>query len=96
MQNAKTDGQGRLVHDIDAYYNNHTLLSKIQCEYTQEADGCSSSSDQNTIEFTTEPDQYIVIKTERWAIDNIDEFIELLKDFKSRFTFNHEITENKQ
>lgn len=96
MQDAKTDDQGRLVHDIVTYNNNPVILSKIQCEYTQEADGCSPSSDQNTIEFTTEPDQYIVIKTERWSIDNIDEFIELLKDFKSRFTFNHEITENKQ
>lgn len=96
MQNVKTDDQCRLVHDIVTYDNNPTILSKIQCEYTQEADGCSPSSDQNTIEFTTEPDQYIVIKTERWAIDNTDEFIELLKDFKSRLTFNHEITENKQ
>lgn len=96
MQNAKTDDQGRLIHDIVRYKDNQTILSNIKCEYTQEADGCSPSSDPNTIEFTTEQDQYIVIKTERWAIDNIDELIELLKDFKSRFTFNHEITENKQ
>lgn len=96
MQNDKKDDQGRLIHDIDTYYNNPTILSNIKCEYTQDADGCSPSSCQNTIEFTIEPDQYIVIKTERWAINNIDEFIELLKDFKSRFTFNHEITENKQ
>lgn len=91
MQDAKKDEQGRLIHDIVIYKDNQTILSNIKCEYTQDSDGCSPSSDQNTIEFTIEPDQYIVIKTERWAIDNIDEFIELLKDFKSRFTFNDEL-----
>lgn len=96
MQGTKTDDQGRIIHDVVTYDNNPTILSNIKCEYTQDADGCSPSSDQNTIEFTTEPDQYMVIKTEIWAIDDIDEFIELLKDFKSRFTFKHEITENKQ
>lgn len=91
MQNDKKDEQGRLIHDIVTYDNNPTILSKIQCEYTQDSDGCSRTNEPNTIELSTEPDQYIVIKTKRWAIDDIDEFIELLKDFKSRFTFNHEI-----
>lgn len=97
MQDAKTDEQGRLIHDISSGEDNCCALTKIECEYTQEADCCSPLGNcPNTIELSTEAEQYIVIKTERWAIDNIDEFIELLKDFKSRFTFNHEITENKQ
>lgn len=96
MHNAKTDDQGRLIHDIVIYKDNQTILSNIKCEYTQDSDGCSRTNEPNTIELSTEPDQYIVIKTKRWAIDDIDEFIELLKDFKSRFTFNHEIIENKQ
>lgn len=92
MQDTKTDEQGRLVHDISSGDDNCCAMTKVECEYTQEADCCSPFGDSpNTIAFSTQAEQYIVIKTERWAIDNIDEFIELLKDFKSRFTFNDEL-----
>ena len=92
MYKTKTDKQGRLIHDISSSEDNFHALTKIMCEYTQEADGCSPFGDTpNTIEITTQSDGYIVIKTERWAIDNIDDMIELLKDFKSRFTFMDEV-----
>lgn len=92
MYKTKTDNQSRLIHDISSSEDNTTALTKISCEYTQEADGCSPFGDTpNTIEITTQSDGYIVIKTERWAFDSIDEMIELLKDFKSRFTFMDEV-----
>lgn len=97
MYKTKTDKHGRLIHDISSGEDNKNALTKISCEYTQESDGCSPCYDEpNTIEMTTESDQYFVIKTERWAIDDLDEFIGLLKDFKSRFTFQHELEKESE
>lgn len=61
-----------------------TEVSRVQIEYYQESDSCSSNTDgQELIVFTEDAGggPFIVIKTERWAIDaeDIDLFCNELK-----------------
>lgn len=58
---------------------------KMSAIYIQESDG--NDSEYQQIEITAEScggDPYFTIKTERWAFDNIDELIMLLKNFKNK------------
>lgn len=62
-------------------------VEKVNIVYTQERDSMSPSDYLNTIEISTEDagaGKYIVIKTDRWAFDNINELVTLLNDFKTR------------
>jgi uncharacterized GH25 family protein len=59
------------------------VIEEISITYTQECD--ESSQDWQSLKVFTEDNgavKYIVFETERWAIDNIDEIVEILNDFK--------------
>ena len=60
-----------------------TVIEEISITYTQECD--ESSQDWQSLKIFTSDNgagKYIVFETERWAIDNIDELVEILNDFK--------------
>jgi len=72
--------------------NKHVTLYDIKIKYTQPADGNNDTGDdiqelrvKTETNHGSEDDYYFVIETNRWAFDEIDEVIELLKDFKNRF-----------
>ena len=59
------------------------VIEEISITYTQECD--ESSQDWQSIKIFTNDNgacKYIVFQTERWAIDSIDELVEILNDFK--------------
>jgi hypothetical protein len=59
------------------------VIEEISITYSQECD--ESSQDWQSIKMFTNDNgagKFIVFETERWAIDSIDEFIEILNDFK--------------
>jgi len=61
------------------------VVDTLSVTYTQEQD--NMSNEQQFIEISTHDGgggTYLTIKTERWAFDDIDEFISLLNDFKKR------------
>ncbi len=65
-------------------------VNKLTVEYTQDADSVHADSDQ-FLEVSTEDagsGVYYVIKTDRWAFDNVSELIRLLKDFEQRLDHN--------
>jgi len=62
-------------------------LSQATITYTQEPDNCSASEDYQRLKIHIEDaggGKFIVINTDRWAIDSIDYFITILHDFKRR------------
>jgi hypothetical protein len=63
------------------------VLMGITAKYFQEEDTLSDGFGQE-IEISAVSsdfrDFYFIIKTERWAINDVDEMIELLNDFKAR------------
>ena len=72
--------------------NKHVTLYDMQIKYTQPADGNDDTGDdiqelrvKTETNHGSEDDYYFVIETNRWAFDEIDEVIELFKDFKNRF-----------
>jgi hypothetical protein len=63
--------------------NMKAVIEEISITYSQECD--ESSQDWQSIKIFTSDNgtgKYIVFETERWAIDNIDELVEILNEFK--------------
>jgi hypothetical protein len=61
------------------------VIEDVKVTYSQECD--ESSQDLQLLKIFTSDNgtgKYIVFQTERWAIDSIDELIEILNDFKTR------------
>ena len=63
------------------------LFSKeIKVVYSQDSDGNQDNEDEHQfLEISTEDcggGIYLVLKTDRWAFDNIEELINLLHEFK--------------
>lgn len=63
---------------------------KLEIEYRQDSDCMQSDNFGQTLTVKTETDSvlsghYFIIETERWAFDEIDELIAILKDFKSKY-----------
>ena len=66
----------------------HVRIDGASVTYAQSADGHSSDGEQILrVTAHTEIDEgyFMTIETKRWAIDDVDEFIFLLEDFKKRF-----------
>ena len=62
-------------------------VNKVSVEYTQEADGNSDAL--QFLEVSTEDaggGVYYVLKTERWAFDNLNDLIKVLNDFEKRLS----------
>jgi len=60
-------------------------VEEISITYTQEEDGCDESNKFQELKiFTNDAGEgkYIVFETERWALDNIEELVAVLNDFK--------------
>ena len=67
--------------------SNPIAVESVKVNYWQDAD--TNSLDSQSIELSTEESGsgiYFVLKTERWAFDNIEEFIKILQDFQSRLS----------
>jgi len=61
-------------------------IQQLMIKYTQKGDDASNGEPQ-VLEVSTEDNGagiYYVLKTKRWAIDDIDELVEILTDFKNR------------
>jgi len=62
-----------------------TYLNNVIVEYAQETDGDSSGVQELMVEFThCGADPYLVLKTQRWAIDEPSELLDLLNEAKER------------
>ena len=62
-------------------------VEEMSITYSQEEDGCDESNKFQELKIFTNDagaGKYIVFQTERWAIDNIEELVEILNDFKLR------------
>ena len=61
----------------------HPVLNRLTATYYQDADGCDPGMDQVlTLTLDTEgAGPYLVIQTERWAMDHPKELHRLLKAF---------------
>ena len=60
-------------------------LVQLSATYHQEAD--SNGEEDQTLVISTQESMgnpYFIIQTERWALDNVDELIAILNDFKNR------------
>lgn len=65
-------------------------VNKVCVEYTQEAD--DNSSEVQLLEISTEDaggGVYYILKTERWAFDDLNDLIKVLQDFEKRLSVNH-------
>jgi acyl-CoA-binding protein len=71
------------------YDHNNTSLLKLSASYAQGSDSEDDLNRDQTLDIWTEnagnDEPYLVFKTERWAIDDVDELVALLNDFKSRY-----------
>jgi hypothetical protein len=60
-------------------------IEKISITYSQEEDGCDISNNFQELKIFTNDagsGKFIVFETKRWALDDIEELIEILNDFK--------------
>ncbi len=66
--------------------NDKLGVSNVKVDYTQDADSMSADDFQTLSVEATDAGGgwFFVIQTERWAFDNIDEFVKILKDFQKR------------
>lgn len=64
------------------------LEQRLEVTYTQDND-CTELSDLGQFLYISTDNggggDFFIIETERWAINDIEEFIETLKDFKSKY-----------
>ena len=68
-----------------------TTISDFAVTYSQDSDTNANQGIQD-IQISSElveNEYYMILKTERWAINDIDEMIHLLEDFKSRIDLNN-------
>jgi hypothetical protein len=62
-------------------------VDNVRVTYLQEADCVSDKDEIQILKVYTENNgiaRFIVLETERWAIDDIDNLVEILNDFKTR------------
>lgn len=67
--------------------NNPIAVESVKVNYWQDAD--TNSRDPQSLELSTEESGsgiYFVLKTERWAFDNIEQLVSVLQDFQSRLS----------
>lgn len=67
--------------------SNPIAVESVRANYWQDSDTNGHAS--QILELSTEEGGggfYYVLKTERWAFDNIEEFVKILQDFQSRLS----------
>lgn len=73
-------------------------LEELKATYSQENDSCDPDNLGQDIEISTQDaggGNYYIIKTNRWAFENIKELGLLVKDFEKRFNLTTKATEQK-
>jgi len=73
-------------------------IYELKALYEQESDSCDANNLGQDIEISTKDAGggiYYIIKTERWAFENIKELTDLIKDFQRRFNMPSKIAESK-
>lgn len=73
-------------------------IYELKALYEQESDSCDPNNLGQDIEIMTQDAGggiYYIIKTERWAFENIKELESLIKDFQKRFNMPSKIAESK-
>ncbi len=76
----------RLPLKLTSDKENREVLSRIECEYTQDSDCCSPNTDYvNIMTINSEREGYYVLKTERWSFNNREDLIKIIDDFLGRF-----------
>lgn len=63
------------------------ILWELSATYTQDSDNNDESQLGQTLEIISTnggAGNYLVLKTPRWAVDNVGELVEILKDFTDR------------
>lgn len=71
-------------------------IEDMSISYSQEGDSCGEDSIQD-LEIKTQDaggGVYYVIKTERWAIENISELKDIFADFEKRFKLKTKINQD--
>ena len=75
------------VENDKAYSDNVVAVDTVKVEYFQTPD-CNSNPDAyQYLNISTENNgtaRFIVLKTSRWAISDIDDIVKILEDFKER------------
>ena len=64
------------------------LRTEFKLTFAQDNDDCESDDDGQFLTIRTENaggGDFFIIKTKRWAINNIDEMIEILNQFKEKY-----------
>jgi len=64
------------------------LTQTLKVTFTQESDSCESRDDGQFLTIRTEDaggGNFFIINTKRWAVNNIDEMIETLNQFKEKY-----------
>lgn len=79
-------GIGQQKNKMEDLHKNY----KLSATYSQDKDGNDSGEDYHFLDIEMTDcggGPYLLIKTERWAIDmdKIDEFRDILKEFKEKF-----------
>ena len=82
-----------IVNWENADFNNDELVAvdDVCVKYMQNPDCTEDSDEPQVIEISTRNNgvgRFINIKTENWSISNIDELVEIIKDFSKRAGLN--------
>lgn len=79
--------------------NNDVGLYSLKAEYVQNADCCDNQDNIQSLHIETQNngvDNFYIIKTERWAIDDSNDLVTVINDFKKRFNNNETKTQNNE
>jgi len=71
------------------------IIEEMKISYSQEGDS-SGGEEYQRIDIKTQDaggGKFYVIETERWAFDNVKEFVNLIKDFDKRLKLKTGITQ---
>lgn len=73
--------------EISTYKDEEVVIDDVSITYSQTADCVSNSEDVQSLEISTANNgtaRFLVFKTERWAINGIEDLQEIIKDFNTR------------
>lgn len=76
------------IEDERAYKDNIVVFDDVSVTYIQNNDSCAESDEEvQTLTITTRNNgaaRFLSIKTENWSIEDADELIDIINDFKKR------------
>ena len=75
------------IEDERAYNDNVVAFDDVSITYVQNQDCTESEEEVQALTITTRNNgmaRFLNIKTENWSIENADELIDIINDFKKR------------